>query len=247
MGTQGATSNIINGIDYGKSPNWLLGVHANKGFTVDLDAIRKIHQFELGAFKTVIGHGMAIDMSTIDVSIYLDGEPRFRQLGFKAQQPGPELTIPFSKNNRFLTILVTEGNDGNSHDQGILGNPQIALSGDQHFHKHELRTSRIVAEIKTLRREIASLIDPKNDELAQILLGEDSLVRFLRRRLYFYLDRQDKDSYRGLLNSLDGIAVSDANAADRAMIMVDKNQLYDPVIFQRGDLLNVGPQSLDSS
>ena len=234
--SQGATSNIINGIDYGKSPNWLLGVHANKGFTVDLDAIRKIHQFESGAFKTVIGHGGAIDMSTIDVSIYLDGEPRFRQLGFKAQQPGPELTIPFSKNNRFLTILVTEGNDGNSHDQGILGNPQIALSGDQHFHKQlELRTSRIVAEIKTLRREIASLIDPKNDELAQILLGEDSPVWFPKRRLYFYLDRQDKDSYRGLLNSLDGIAVSDANAADRAMIMVDKNQLYDPVIFQRGD------------
>jgi len=234
--SQGATSNIINGIDYGKSPNWLLGVHANKGFTVDLDAIRELHQFESGAFKTVIGHGGAIDMSTIDVSIYLDGHPRFRQLGFKAQQPGPELTIPFSKNNRFLTILITEGKDGNSHDQGILGNPQIDISGDQHFHKQlELRTSSIVAEINTLKRQLASSIDPNNDELARILLGEDSPVWFPKRKLYFYLDRQDKDSYRGLLNSLDSIAVSDPNAADRAMIMVDKSQLYDPVIFQRGD------------
>jgi len=234
--SQGATSSVINGIDYGKSPNWLLGVHANKGFTVDLDAIREVHQFESGAFRTVIGHGGAVDMSTIDISIYLDGDSRFRQPGFKAQQSGPELIIPFSKGNRFLTILVTEGKDGNSHDQGILGNPRFILSQDQYFQEQlEPRTAQLVDEIERLTAELKATTDPADDELARVLLGQDSPVWFPKRKLYFYLDRTDKDAYRGLLNSLDSIAVSDANAADRAMIMVDKPQLYEPVIFQRGD------------
>lgn len=234
--SQGFTSNVINDVDYNAEPNWILGLHANKGFTVDLEAIRKKHDFSTGVFKTVVGHGGEKEMSTIDVAIYLDGQLRYRQRAFRAQQPGPELSIPFSLDNRFLTILVTEGTDGNSHDQGILGNPRIEINNDASFQQRlAARKQELATKIEALQAQLAATPDPATDELAQILLGQESPVWFPERKLYFYLDRTDKDAYRGLLNSLDAIAVSDANAADRAMIMVDKQQLYDPVIFQRGD------------
>lgn len=239
--SQGHTTNSINGVDYGTAPNWLLGLHANKGLTMDLEALRNKHSFKTGVFKAVIGHGGALNMSTLDVAIYLDGMLRFRQKGFKAQQAGPEIAIPLEPTQRFLTILVTEGNDGNSHDQGFLGNPQIDISGDELFLK-TLRSQEeeLRKQIAALKLQLKSSPDPSTDELAQILLGTESPVWFPKRRLYFYLDRQDKDSYRGLLNSLDTIAVADSNAPSRAMVMVDKAQLYEPVIFQRGDPVQRG-------
>ena len=249
--SQGHTTSSINGVDYGTPPNWLLGMHANKGITLDLNAIRSKHSFESGVFRTVIGHGGAVNMSTIDVAIYLDGVRLFRHRGFKAQQSGPEVSIPITTSHRFLTILVTEGKDGNSHDQGILGNPLIDISNDElYLEKLKVRTAEINEEINALQKRLDSTPDPKEDELAQILLGPDSPVWFPKRKLYFYLDRQDKDSYRGLLNSIDSLAVSDSNAASRAMVLVDKPQLYDPVIFQRGDPVQRGnavPSSFLSS
>ena len=239
--SQGHTTNSINGVDYDTAPNWLLGLHANKGLTMDLEALRNKHSFKSGVFKAVIGHGGAVDMSTIDVAIYLDGMLRFRQRGFKAQQPGPEIAIPIDPTQRFLTILITEGNDGNSHDQGFLGNPQIDISGDELFlEKLQSREGELVKQIALLQKQLESSPDPETDELAQILLGNKSPVWFPKRKLYFYLDRQDKDSYRGLLNSIDSIAVADRNAPSRAMVLVDKAQLYDPVIFQRGDPVQRG-------
>ena len=37
----------------------MMGLHANKGFTIDISAIRTLHDFKQGEFKTVIGHGGA--------------------------------------------------------------------------------------------------------------------------------------------------------------------------------------------
>ena len=218
-----------------------MGLHANKGFTIDIAAIRALHDFEQGEFKTVIGHGGAKDMSTIDVAIYLDGERRYFQPAFKAQQSGPELSIPLSENSRFVTILVTEGTDGNSHDQGFFGNPRIEIGKDAQY-QAKIRAQRdaIRREIETLEQQYSTTPDPREDELAQVLLDNSSPVWFPKRRLYFYLGRTDKDAYRGLLNSLDSIAVSNPNAADRAMVMVDKSELTDPAIFQRGDPTQLG-------
>lgn len=239
--SQGFTSSSINGIEYAAEPNWMMGLHANKGFTIDIAAIRALHDFEQGEFKTVIGHGGAKDMSTIDVAIYLDGERRYFQPAFKAQQSGPELSIPLSENSRFLTILITEGTDGNSHDQGFFGNPRIEIGKDAQYQaKIHAQRDAIRREIETLEQQYSSTPDPKEDELAQVLLDNSSPVWFPKRRLYFYLGRTDKDAYRGLLNSLDSIAVSNANAADRAMVMVDKSDLNDPAIFQRGDPTQLG-------
>ena len=234
--SQGSTTSVIDGIDYSVKPNWLMGMHSNKGVTIDLAAIRNLHGFESGVFKAMVGHGGAKGQSTIDVAIYLDGQAQFQHVAFEAQQAGAEISIPFTAKQRFLTLLFTEGKDGNSHDQGILGNPRFEVGDDQAYKIHiTQQKSRLTTQIDSLRLQHQKTPDPEDDELAQILLSPDSPVWFPKRRLYFYLDRQNKDSFRGLLGTLDSIAVAAPKAADRAMVMVDKSEITEPVIFQRGD------------
>ncbi|MDP6557981.1 MAG: PSD1 and planctomycete cytochrome C domain-containing protein [Pirellulaceae bacterium] len=88
------------------------------------------------------------------------------------------------------------------------------------------------AREKELRAELDS---PDSDALADLLLSNESPVWFPENEIYYYLSRQQKDAFRGLVNQLDAISVKHKAAAGRAMVMVDAESLYDPVIFQRGD------------
>ena len=74
-----------------------------------------------------------------------------------------------------------------------------------------------------------------DDPLRVLLYSRDSPVWFPLEETHFYLSRQQKDSLRGLVGQLDGIAVKHPHAAARAMSVGDAEVLCDPVIFQRGD------------
>jgi hypothetical protein len=131
--------------------------------------------------------------------------------------------------------VVTEGAQGISHDQAILGNPRIVLEksrvvGDRRRERIavlERRKSELQAQLDALSLE--------NDPIGALLVSRESPVWFPADDVYYYLSRQQKDAYRGLVNQLDAIAVKHAAAAPRAMVLKDSQVLCDPVIFQRGD------------
>ena len=75
----------------------------------------------------------------------------------------------------------------------------------------------------------------ENDPLGALLVSRDSPFWFPKHDIYHYLSRHDKDAFRKLVNGLDAISVKHRNAASRAMVLVDSEQLYQPVIFQRGN------------
>ncbi len=77
--------------------------------------------------------------------------------------------------------------------------------------------------------------DRKRDALADVLLGQDSPTWFPLRQTWYLMSRRDKDAYRGLVRALDILAVKQPAAAARAMVLRDTEELYDPVIFRRGD------------
>lgn len=81
----------------------------------------------------------------------------------------------------------------------------------------------------------ASTPGPDDDSLVNLLMSDESPVWFPENDIYHYLSRKDKDAFRGLVNQIDEISVKHKSAASRAMVMVDSETLYDPVIFQRGD------------
>ena len=234
--SSGFTVNTIDGVDYNATPNWMLGMHANKGITFDLRALRDTHEFQTARFKALFGHGGAKGESQLDYAIYLDGRRVAQKKGFEAQQNGDTIDIELAEPARFLTLLVTEGGRGISHDQAIWGNPRIVPDKDQKI--SDRKRAKIAALTKRetgLQSQLENLDSLKDDALADLLLSMESPVWFPENEVYYYLSRQQKDAFRGLANQLDAISVKHKAAAGRAMVMVDSESLYEPVIFQRGD------------
>ena len=232
----GATVNTIDAVDYNKDPNWLLALHANKGITFDLEVLRTTFGFQEAAFQTVFGHGGAKDQSTVDFFIYLDGKRVHQQQGFAAQQKGVAIDLPLPASTRFLTLIVTEGGQGLSHDQAILGNPRIVIAQRAAADKqHRARIADLQQQKQVLQDQLAARAALVDDPLGALLLSEQSPVWFPIDQTYHHLSRTEKDAFRGLVNQIDSISVKHKAAADRAMVMVDDAPLYDPVIFQRGD------------
>lgn len=232
----GYSATTIDDINYGTPPHWCVALHANKGITFALTPLRVFHGAKKMSFQTTIGHVGEKDQSTLDVTIYIDGRQVTQYLGIKSQQAGIPIRLNLNPTDKFLTFLVTQGPDGISHDQAILGDARLEIVADESFRAHT--AAKVVAldkRIASLRKQINDLPSPDHDPLAQLLTSPKSPSWFAERDVYHYLARQDKDAFRGLINELDGIAVKDNTAADRAMVMVDKPVLCDPVIFQRGD------------
>ena len=232
----GYSSTTIDGINYGTAPHWCVALHANKGITFDLAPLREFHSFQKMTFHTIIGHVGEKGGSTLDVIVYVDGILVARHLGIKAQQTGIPILLKLNPKSQFLTFLVTQGVDGISHDQAILADARFEIEADDtYLRSYATKAAVLDKKILALRSRIADLPTLDDDPLAQLLLSSESPSWFSERNVNHYLARQDKDAFRGLVNELDGIAVKDDTAADRAMVMVDKPVLCEPVIFQRGD------------
>ncbi|MFP6581180.1 MAG: DUF1553 domain-containing protein, partial [Candidatus Hydrogenedentota bacterium] len=232
----GYSSTTIDEINYGTAPHWCVALHANKGITFDLEPLRNFHGFQKAIFQAIIGHVGEKGKSRLNVTVYVDGKQVAQHVGIKAQQSGIPLRLGLNTTARFLTFLVTQGTDGISHEQAILGDARFEIESDSSFLKSiAVKAEALEKQIATLRSQIEALPSPADDPLAQILLSPQSPSWFSERNVYHYLARRDKDAFRGLVNELDGIAVQDDTATARAMVMVDKPVLCDPVIFQRGD------------
>ena len=237
----GFTSNQIDGIDFNQAPQTIVAMHANKGITFDLAAIRKTHDFGKSRFTTRFGHSGAKDESRLDFTILLDGKSIVEVRDFLAQQKGYEVDMPLPESARFLTLVVTEGGQGISHDQAILGNPIIVPDAAAAPSATKLaKLTELKREQSELQATLKNLKPLDGDPLARLLISESSPVWFTENEVYYYLSRQQKDAFRGLVGQLDAISVKHQSAAGRAMVVVDSDKLCDPVIFQRGDASQYG-------
>ena len=92
----GFTVNTIDDVEYNQPPQWMLALHANKGITFDLSAIRDTLAIESARFKALLGHGGEKGTSSIDFFVYLDGKRVHQVEGFLAQQPGSLVDLPLT-------------------------------------------------------------------------------------------------------------------------------------------------------
>jgi hypothetical protein len=234
--SSGFSTNLISDVDYNSPPNTILAMHANKGITFDLAAMREAHGFQESRFTAVLGHGGEKGKSLLDFRALIDGKTVLEIVAVAAQQAGAPLDILLPADARFLTLVVTEGGLGISHDQAILGNPSIApTNGKPQLAKAIQESDKLLAKRSQVLLDIAVIGPLQEDPIAQLLVEETSPVWFPKHEIYFYLSRQQKDAFRGVVNQLDAISVAHADAAARAMVLVDSEKLLDPVIFQRGD------------
>jgi hypothetical protein len=115
-------------VDYALSGHGLLWMHANKGITFDLDAIRRANpRDKLVRFRAVAGT-TATGGYLADLWVLVDGKFRFRRCQINASSGVYSIAIPLSGNDRFLTLATTDGGDGISADWTIFGDPRLEFA-----------------------------------------------------------------------------------------------------------------------
>ena len=120
----------IDGVDYVSQGHGILFLHANNGITFDLDAIRKANPgWMLKRFRAVAGNTESVSESGksayADVWVLVDGKVRFRRWQITAFSGGFSVSIPFTRNDHFLTLISTDGGNGPSCDCITFGDPQL--------------------------------------------------------------------------------------------------------------------------
>ena len=124
--TRAAKSQTAMGnIDYARKDHCFLFMHANKGVTFDLEAIRKAHpDTTIRRFLAVLGNaanGLA------DVWILIDGKEQFCRREISKQFVAMPVDIPIHKGDRFLTLVATDGGNGFESDWIMFGDPRLEL------------------------------------------------------------------------------------------------------------------------
>ncbi len=127
-GPNEGVDSVLSGVDYATGDHSLIGAHANKGITFDLDEIRAANpDLEIGQFTTVFGN---VDSTggRIDVNVYLDGVLMY---GIGGNLPtGTPLQVGISQNDRFLTLVASSNDDNYNNDQAIFGDPRLELGNN---------------------------------------------------------------------------------------------------------------------
>ena len=96
----------------------MLDLHANKGITFDLEAIRRANPgWKIVRFRSVAGNtdkGLRKKGHSVfaDLWVFVDGEVRFQRREINPYNGAMPAVIPLGDKDRFLTLAATDGGDG---------------------------------------------------------------------------------------------------------------------------------------
>ena len=122
----------LDGIDYASPPHGALVMHANKGITFDLAAIRKANPgWKLTRFRSMAGNtekGNLVNFpSYADLWVLVDGKAVFRRRAVTRSHGAYNIGIPLDEKVCFLTLVATDGGNGFDWDWIIFGDPRLEL------------------------------------------------------------------------------------------------------------------------
>jgi len=127
----------LKGKGYGADGKPVLMMHSNSGITIDLDAIRKLlPRLDIVKFEALYGIPDQIEESiadywaVLDVHVLLDGQRHFYKESLDTSVRENLISIPIHDEQRFLTIAVADGGNGNHGDYVVFGEPQLILEAE---------------------------------------------------------------------------------------------------------------------
>src|SRR5688500_12323909 len=139
----------------------MLGLHANKGITFDLDAVRAARPGrKLLRFAAVAGNG---GVGRADFHVYLDGKPKVAQIGISEIGRVFPVDVELADADRFLTLIATDGAGDIGSDQIFFGDPRLVLapspgeSASAAAAAVEAERARLVRERADLAAKLAAL------------------------------------------------------------------------------------------
>ena len=133
-------------------------MHANKGITFDLDAIRRLHpRHKLLRFSATTGNTTLQPAGAYDTWVFVDGQPQFRREHISAPIAF-RIAVELNDQNRFLTLVATDGGDEYWWDCVIFGDPRLEVAviedrAEGTKEKHLLESGRGETPEKSGRKE----------------------------------------------------------------------------------------------
>jgi hypothetical protein len=114
----------LNGIDFNTAGHSMIALHSNKGITFDLDEVRLANPgWTVTEFRSLVG---GTGSSTSDYWVFLDGQLMASRIRSPANV-GYLVEVPIGLNDRFLTLVSTDGGDGYGSDQVFFGDPYLEM------------------------------------------------------------------------------------------------------------------------
>ena len=124
----------LGGVDYSSPGHGLVLLHANKGITFDLEAIRRANPgCKLLRFRAVGGNTEIYSDERLtpvyaaDLWVLVDGQKRFRAGRSIAAPAWFGLSFRIAEHDRFLTLVATDGGHGFKADWILFGDPRLEL------------------------------------------------------------------------------------------------------------------------
>jgi hypothetical protein len=124
----------LGGVDYAASGHGALFLHANKGVTFDLEAIRRANAgwrplrflATAGNTETASREGRNNSICT-DFSVIVDGQSRFARSQINGLSGAFKVVVAIQEKDRFLTLAAADGDRELNCDQIMFGDPRIEL------------------------------------------------------------------------------------------------------------------------
>jgi len=123
-------SNLLDGVDYTAPGRSMIGFHANKGLTFDLDAIEAVNVgLQAVNLSAVIGlDDVAGPLGSVDYWVFVDGDLGFVRLGVSGAHAAEPINVPIPAGARFLTLAVTDSGGNIAYDHSVFGDPRLTLA-----------------------------------------------------------------------------------------------------------------------
>jgi hypothetical protein len=88
--------------------------------------------YVLKAFRAIAGNTVSSDQTGVaDICVLVDGRMRWRRRAINAFHGALKISVPLNRDDQFLTLAITDGNDGINSDWLLFGDPRIELSPKQ--------------------------------------------------------------------------------------------------------------------
>jgi hypothetical protein len=112
---------VFGGHNY--TDNQILMIHSNAGLTFDLQAIRQsLPTLGITHFKAFGGFSEALSVKTdfpdVDFWVVVDGQIRYEKKAITLKNNEVDFNIELSPQDRFLTLIVTDGSDSDDTNRG---------------------------------------------------------------------------------------------------------------------------------
>ena len=131
-------SPVLAGVNYAGPGHDLVYMHPNKGITLNLRAIRRLHPgLKLVRFRATVGNtysgnatqvqGSAV--SATDIWVIVNGKVRFKRLDFTPRDGAISVNVALHSSDRFLTIADAAATTDIRNHWVILGDPIFQTAG----------------------------------------------------------------------------------------------------------------------